>query len=1327
MKRIPLRLILFCLFLSLAAIPTRAQETPPPPPPYLERQALWSLKHLPHLPENQRQLPQDAERYLVGFGPWSEFVFQFLEEDGTPNWEIVTHTLTGRRALTDHPANDIHPRLNRGATHVAFASDRAGNLDIYVVPFAGGNPTQLTSHKADDANPAWSPDGGRILFESDRDGQSEIYVMDTDGANPTRLTTADGYDGRPTWSPDGAQIVFSSDRLLGVPLIWVMNADGSEQRQLSAQPVSLNPAWSPDGALIAYDADADLDGWQELWVMNADGSDPQMIYDPAETQSDVWARSWTPDGRYIAFTRIDWIKYQGEWYWTYAYIMRWDRSSGVVDGAYNFMGTDWLPDYATTDLIPPITTIQPLPAQTPGRFTVAWSGVDPGNSGIHGFDVQVRSGDDQPWTDWFTDTLETAATFQGAGGATYAFRARARDYAFNQEAWPVEAGATTTVEALPPQTTIHPLPTYQRGNVIWVQWSGEDVGGSGITQFQVQTRTGGDGDWEIWLSDTLETSGNFNGDPGVTYGLRVRAQDGAGNWEAWPAGDDGEAQVTFYTWGITGAVRDNVGTLLAGIQTQTQPSPFEIHASDENGLFAAYVAPSSPIYTATWQSPDHGSPLPRTFGEAEDAFAEVILPPLDNRIVNGEFEKADLSGWQPGGEIPPTIGPQAHSGNAGAILGCQDFNKNRNLSGIPSSQPGTQVVMDDEGVLHVAWLSWDEANQSHIRYTRRALDGVWSPLEIIGSRSGRLENLSMAVDGTGVPHVVWTAPDSPPTGAFYSQRNPTTGAWSEPQPAMTESPVYHAQILAGANNTIHALWLGPSGEGVDLFYALRDGDGVWNAAHNISQAARSSLWLRAAVVGDGGVLHLLWHEIVGNPAIDPSRMVYAQRSADGAWSEPTQLSDQAIYTNGFLATQADGALMAVWTEGIWTDGAISGMKLISARRAPDGMWDPPVSVDGANYTYMNALGLVADAGNRLHLLWEGPTEESARGFLFYSLWDNGAWTLPDPIPDGTGVLVSAALGVDPAGRPHVVWPRWGDNMPADIHYTTRTHEGAWTSAQNLSRTPQSSHAPQLVAGPDGAVHLIWREADSFFVAGHIYHRAIAYRDAPAHSTLSQGVSLPAATPVLSFLYQFQGSDGEKNALRVTVQDALTVTTVLSLTDNQPNWSHAWADLSAWAGETITLTLAAEQDAGYACAWGWVDEVSLGTAHTDVWIEKKAPLLALPGESVIYALRYGNRSALPARQVTITDSLPDGLAFVAADPAPTLVGSTLTWMREQLATTNTGIVVITATLAADWPLMLPLTNTVSIVTETPELAWGNNTVHSVLLPAYGLYLPLINRD
>ena len=59
---------------------------------------------------------------------------------------------------------------------IAFASDVAGNYEIYLVDGDGKNRIQLTNNSAADLDPTWSPDGKKIAFTSNRDGNYEIYV-----------------------------------------------------------------------------------------------------------------------------------------------------------------------------------------------------------------------------------------------------------------------------------------------------------------------------------------------------------------------------------------------------------------------------------------------------------------------------------------------------------------------------------------------------------------------------------------------------------------------------------------------------------------------------------------------------------------------------------------------------------------------------------------------------------------------------------------------------------------------------------------------------------------------------------------------------------------------------------------------------------------------------------------------------------------------------------------------------------------------------------------------------------------------------------------------
>ncbi len=637
-----------------------AQEPPP------GRLAYDGPFDLPRLEDGAAPEPEAGPRLVEPeYTSWSKLVFQSARNNR--DWEVFIAQGDGssQANISNHGNMDIHPRLNRGATRVAFASNRQGNFDIFSMNAGGGGQTRLTDAGTDDVAPAWSPDGSRIAFQAYRDGQPEIYVMNANGSGQARLTNHGDYDGEPAWSPDGSQIAFVR-RAGGQYRIWVMNADGSNQRQLSSQAYSENPAWSPDGGQIAFDADGNGDGWQEIWLMNADGSNQQQVYDPSEGNTDAWVGGWSPDGRYVAFTRIRFVLYQGQWYWDRAYLDAWDSTQPWNTIRLSSNGADWGPHWASTDGLAPTSSVQPLPAQSPATFTVRWSGDDAGGSGLKSYDIQIRDGAGGTWSTWKADTTDTSASYTGVGGHSYFFRSRARDNAGNVEAWPADYDSVTTVEALPPQTAVEALPAYSRNGLV-VRWGGSDPGGSGILSYDVQYRQGGSGAWTDWRMGVTETSAIFNGTAGLEYRFRSRARDRAQNVEAWPATAD--AITTLYAWGISGSVTDNRGAPVVGMATTTTPAAFRAPPSDGDGAYTAYVATQATSYSAAWSKSGYGS-LPNTsFPPAVDAAVNVVLPPADNVVQNWGFENGN-SAWQFGGSLTATVSnADRHSGLAAALLG----------------------------------------------------------------------------------------------------------------------------------------------------------------------------------------------------------------------------------------------------------------------------------------------------------------------------------------------------------------------------------------------------------------------------------------------------------------------------------------------------------------------------------------------------------------------------------------------------------------------------------------------------------------------------------
>jgi serine/threonine protein kinase/Tol biopolymer transport system component len=138
---------------------------------------------------------------------------------------------------------------------VAYASDAAGNFDIWVQPVDGGEPVQVTRSPANDTQPAWSPDGGTIVFHSDRDGGG-LFIVPASGGPERRLTP---FGSRPRWAPDGSRVLFASTDLFaygGVPAMYTVRLDGQPPRQV-LQPLLKELSgmtdwnWYPDSRRVS--------------------------------------------------------------------------------------------------------------------------------------------------------------------------------------------------------------------------------------------------------------------------------------------------------------------------------------------------------------------------------------------------------------------------------------------------------------------------------------------------------------------------------------------------------------------------------------------------------------------------------------------------------------------------------------------------------------------------------------------------------------------------------------------------------------------------------------------------------------------------------------------------------------------------------------------------------------------------------------------------------------------------------------------------------------------------------------------------------------------
>jgi Tol biopolymer transport system component/C-terminal processing protease CtpA/Prc len=161
-----------------------------------------------------------------------------------------------------------YPAISPDGATIAFSF--RGHL--FTVPVQGGLATPLTAGTAHDTAPVWSPDGKKIAFASDRYGHFDIYLVSALGGPVRRLTTYSS-DAIP-WSfiQDGQFVLFSEYRLGSATndqfpvhaesqLYRVSIAGGKEPELLLPNP-ALNAHYDRSQTRLLYD---DLKGYESLW------------------------------------------------------------------------------------------------------------------------------------------------------------------------------------------------------------------------------------------------------------------------------------------------------------------------------------------------------------------------------------------------------------------------------------------------------------------------------------------------------------------------------------------------------------------------------------------------------------------------------------------------------------------------------------------------------------------------------------------------------------------------------------------------------------------------------------------------------------------------------------------------------------------------------------------------------------------------------------------------------------------------------------------------------------------------------------------------------
>ncbi|WP_064092182.1 S9 family peptidase [Rossellomorea aquimaris] len=185
------------------------------------------------------------------------------------------------------------PRWSPDGKRIAFISNRSGVNQLYVIQYDGGEAEQLTEYRKGVSNPVWSPCGERIAC-SIRLEEGEVIECNEEKEEKLKpfVTSSMKYktDDRGFHDNCYAQLA-------------IVDVKKKELKRLTNDQHDYSMhSWSPDGKYIAFSADLkeekDFSFQSDLYIFDLENNNQKKV-NPGEGY--YGGASWSYNGRYLAY------------------------------------------------------------------------------------------------------------------------------------------------------------------------------------------------------------------------------------------------------------------------------------------------------------------------------------------------------------------------------------------------------------------------------------------------------------------------------------------------------------------------------------------------------------------------------------------------------------------------------------------------------------------------------------------------------------------------------------------------------------------------------------------------------------------------------------------------------------------------------------------------------------------------------------------------------------------------------------------------------------------------------------------------------------------